>query len=291
MARICILPDRSVFSIGGPEAKSFLQDLLTNNLDLVSPTRAIYTCLLTPQGKYLFDFFLIEHDGAYLAECDKDAAPQLLKRLMFYKLRAAVDLKDLSDSWVAGVAIDDAADEPGAAQSFCGGVRFQDPRLAQLGTRFLIPASKSGDIENEANGEALTPADYDLHRLRLGVPGSDDLLAEKTFPMEANLDVLNAIDFHKGCFVGQEVTSRTYRQGKVRKRTLPLSANETLPPAHSLIMAGDRQAGELLSTRGNIGIGIVRLDRLGEPLATEGLNIDVHFPDWLPKADLEDVET
>ena len=283
MARVCLLPNRSVFQISGPEAKSFLQDLVTNNLDLVSPDNAIYTCLLTPQGKYLFDFFLVEKDGAYLVDCDRDAAPLLLKRLMFYKLRADVQFRDFRDSWSVGSVLDNEVLDAGAARAFKEGVLFQDPRLAALGARFLVPTEKVGEAIKGFSGSTIDAAEYERHRLLLGVPGHEDLQPDKTFPMEANLDALNAIDFHKGCFVGQEVTSRTYRQGKVRKRMLPVTCDSSLPATGTAVMADDRQAGELLSSQGKIGLALVRLDRLDKPLTVDGLHIDTRFPGWLPR--------
>ena len=288
MARVCLLPNRSVFQIVGPEAKSFLQDLLTNNLDLVSPEQAIYTCLLTPQGKYLFDFFLTEKEGAYLVDCDRDAAPLLLKRLMFYKLRADVQLKDLHGSWSVGAVLDDEVSDAGVARTFNDGTLFQDPRLAQLGARFLVPNEKANDTIESFSGSPVDASEYEHHRLTLGVPGHEDLQPDKTFPMEANLDALNAIDFHKGCFVGQEVTSRTYRQGKVRKRMLPVTCEGRLPPIGTPIMADDRQSGELLSSQGNIGLALVRLDRLETPLTADGAPIEPRFPDWLPQPTADD---
>ncbi len=290
MTRHCLLPDRSVFGISGPDAKNFLQDLTTNNLDLLSPTRVIYSCLLTPQGKFLFDFFLLQHEDMYLVDCDKAAAPQLLKRLMFYKLRAAVDLTAPDQSWSVGAVLDGEGNaSPGTATEFCGGLRYQDPRLAAMGERFVVPSARAEEALRDLAGEPIEAGLYDQHRLALGVPSADDLVPEKTFPMEANLDLLHAIDFQKGCFVGQEVTSRTYRQGKVRKRILPINtAEKALPAAGTPVMAGDRQAGELLSARGSIGLALLRLDRLDGPLDVNGLDVDVRFPDWLPAADAAD---
>ena len=287
MTKVCLLPDRVVCKIGGAERQDFLQNLLTNNLECVSSTQAIYTLLQTPQGKYLFDFFVIEHDGHYLVDCDRTAAPVLLKRLMFYKLRADVTLASLGDGWVVGATWDAGSpNQPGTAGPLLGGVQFQDPRLALLGSRFLVPA---GDSD-----AALSPHDtgtaqeYDSHRISLGVPGSADLVSEKTFPMEANLDLLNAIDFQKGCFVGQEVTSRTHRKGQVRKRILPVSASSDLPAAQTPVMAGDRQAGELLSSNGAHGLALLRLDRLSEGLVAEDIELTPAFPDWMPDA-LKDI--
>lgn len=281
MTKVSLLPDRVVCRIGGTERQDFLQNLLTNNLERVSPSLAVYTLLQTPQGKYLFDFFVAEQDGFYLIDCDRQAAPELLKRLMFYKLRADVTLKSLGEEWVVGALWDaDVSGEPGQAEPFHGGVVFADPRLADLGKRFIIPATSAEVALSE--GSTSTPQDYESHRLVSGVPGSQDLIADKTFPMEANLDLLNAIDFQKGCFVGQEVTSRTHRKGQVRKRVVTVTSDTDLPAPHTVVMAGERQAGELLSSRGGHGLALLRLDRLAEPLAAEGVNITPSFPDWMP---------
>ncbi|PCJ69362.1 MAG: hypothetical protein COA62_12180 [Rhodobiaceae bacterium] len=293
MAQACLLPDRAVLQIGGSEAQDFLQNLLSNNLDLISPERAIYTLLLTPQGKYLFDFFLMEKDGAYLVDCDRTVASELLKRLTFYKLRADVSLSNLSQDWAVGVTFDsDAAAEAQPAQSgeatpFHDGIRFHDPRLPALGTRFLVPKNKFEAALAEA-GSPCEPQDYNRFRLSLAIPGADDLIADKTFPLEANLDLLNAIDYQKGCFVGQEVTSRTHRQGKVRKRILCVSSATALPPSGSAIMAGERQAGALLSSSDDKGLALLRLDRLDQTLNVDGTDIEVRFPDWLTNALPED---
>ncbi len=281
MTKVSLLPDRVVCRIGGAERQDFLQNLLTNNLDRVSPAQAGYTLLQTPQGKYLFDFFIVEQNDHYLLDCDRDAAPHLLKRLMFYKLRADVSLESLGEEWAVGAVWDSAsAGEPGAAASFQDGVLFSDPRLAALGQRFLVP---TGSAEaGLALGTSSTPQEYETHRIASGVPGSPDLVADKTFPMEANLDLLNAIDFQKGCFVGQEVTSRTHRKGQVRKRVVTVTGNGDLPPPHTSVMAGERQAGELLSSSGTQGLALLRLDRLGETLKADGVDISPSFPDWMP---------
>eukprot|EP00435_Cladocopium_sp_Y103_P077119 s1_g858.t1 len=269
------------YRIGGSERQDFLQNLLTNNLDRVSPTQAVYTLLQTPQGKYLFDFFVVEQDGHYLIDCDRDTAPELLKRLMFYKLRADVTLESLGEEWVVGAVWEgDDAGEPGKAEPWHGGVLFSDPRLLALGERMMVPVASAETALSV--GSSCSPEDYESHRLALGVPGSQDLIADKTFPMEANLDLLNAIDFQKGCFVGQEVTSRTHRKGQVRKRIVTVSGNGDLPPPHTTIMAGERQAGELLSSSGAQGLALLRLDRLAEPLAADGVDISPSFPAWMP---------
>lgn len=291
MAKASLLPDRAVLEIGGPEARDFLQNLVTNNVDQANPDSAVYTLLLTPQGKYLFDFFLLEQDGRFLADCDSEAAPLLLKRLMFYKLRADVTLKDASADWTVGAHWDaERTAAPVAVSAFNGGWLYGDPRLAALGSRFIVPSGQADAALAASGADQAEPKDYEVYRSSLGVPGPADLIAEKTFPLEANLDLLHAVDYQKGCFIGQEVTSRTHRQGKVRKRILPVSASSALPKAGTAIMAGERQAGELLSRHGPQGLALLRLDRLSEPLDAAGTDIDVQFPDWLPAPEAADGE-
>ncbi|WOF73169.1 folate-binding protein [Parvibaculaceae bacterium PLY_AMNH_Bact1] len=283
MTKVSLLPDRVVCKIGGADAHDFLQNLLTNNLELVSPTRAIYTLLQTPQGKYLFDFFVIEQDGHYLVDCDQGAAPELLKRLMFYKLRADVTLASVGQEWVVGAIWNtETSGEAGLAETFHGGLLLNDPRLADLGQRFMVPTASADAAQSM--GEASTPEDYNAHRISLAVPGALDLTADKTFPMEANLDLLGAIDFQKGCFVGQEVTSRTHRKGQVRKRIVTVTADIDLPAPHTAVMAGERQAGELLSSCGRQGLALLRLDRLDNPLTANEIAVQASLPEWLSDA-------
>ena len=290
MTKVSLLPDRVVCKIGGAERQDFLQNLLTNNLERVSPTQGIYTLLQTPQGKYLFDFFVIEQDGHYLIDCDRDAAPELLKRLMFYKLRTDVTLASMGEEWIVGAVWDtETSGEVGQVDVFHDGLRFNDPRLAGLGQRFMVPAALADAALSI--GEASTPQDYDAHRIALAVPGAQDLIADKTFPMEANLDLLNAIDFQKGCFVGQEVTSRTHRKGQVRKRIVTVRAAADLPAPHTAVMAGERQAGELLSSSGSQGLALLRLDRLDNPLTADEIAVQPSLPSWLSDAATDGTQT
>lgn len=290
MTKVSLLPDRVVCKIGGAERQDFLQNLLTNNLERVSPTLGIYTLLQTPQGKYLFDFFVIEQDEHYLIDCDRDAAPELLKRLMFYKLRTDVTLASMGEEWIVGAVWDiEMSGEVGQVDVFHDGLRFNDPRLADLGQRFMVPAMLADAALSI--GEVSTPQDYDAHRIALAVPGAQDLIADKTFPMEANLDLLNAIDFQKGCFVGQEVTSRTHRKGQVRKRIVTVRAAADLPAPHTAVMAGERQAGELLSSSGSQGLALLRLDRLDNPLTADEIAVQPSLPSWLSDAATDGTQT
>ncbi|MGE0241976.1 MAG: folate-binding protein YgfZ, partial [Parvibaculaceae bacterium] len=182
------LPSRAVISVTGEDAKDFLQNLVTADIDGLKPGQAAYSALLQPQGKILFDFFILAENGRYAIDCSKAQKADLLKRLTFYKLRAKVGLAD-SDEEV-GVA----------AAKPANGLSYTDPRAAQLGARIIGLKGSLAEADQEA---------YRGGRIRLGIADSDeDIGSGELFPHEANLDQLGAVSFKKGCFIGQEVVSR-----------------------------------------------------------------------------------
>lgn len=268
-----ILPERGVLRVGGPEARVFLQNLITNNVDLVDGSRAIYAGLLTPQGKFLFDF-IISADPAsdgLLLDCDGARRVDLVKRLSFYKLRADVAIEDLSDRlkvmaiWGDG----DMAMIEGA---------YADPRLPALGARLIAADPKV------AGAETVTPAVYHAHRIALGVgDAAKDFEPDRTFPLEVNFDEMNGVDFQKGCFVGQEVTSRTKRRGSVRKRLLPCDVIGEMPKPHTPIRSVGREVGTVFSVdlEGARVMALIRLDFLsGAPLEIGDTVLTPHKPSW-----------
>ncbi len=230
------LTSRAVLSLKGEDATPFLQGLVTQDVTGSAPA---FTALLTPQGKILFDFFLIPVEGGYLIDCAASAAPALLKRLMMYKLRAKVAL---------------AAEEGlGVYAGARAGVSYADPRLASLPLRTIAARGAAG------------PADeaYDALRLAQAVPEfGRDFKGEDVFLLDVNYDALKAVSYKKGCFVGQEVTSRMKRKGAIRKRTL--IARGSGLAAGAPVLAGDSAIGEVLSARGGEGLALIRLDRLAE---------------------------
>lgn len=268
-----ILPERGVLRVGGPEARVFLQNLITNNIDLVDSSRAIYAGLLTPQGKFLFDF-IISADPAsdgLLFDCDGARKADLVKRLNFYKLRANVTIEDVSDK-LQVMAIWGDGDVGAVAGAHA------DPRLPALGAR-LIAAEPS-----VAGAEAAIPAEYHAHRIALGVgDAAKDFEPDRTFPLEVNFEEMNGVDFQKGCFVGQEVTSRTKRRGNVRKRLLPCDVIGEMPKPHTPIRSVGREVGTVFSVD-NAGarvLALIRLDFLsGAPLEIGDTVLTAHKPSW-----------
>ncbi|WP_420561116.1 YgfZ/GcvT domain-containing protein [Tepidicaulis sp.] len=281
-SRACLLPERGILRISGPDAHSFLQGLLTQNMDLVSEDCAVYTLMQTPQGKFLFDLFLIKDGDGYLADCEAARAKEILKRLFFYKLRAKVELADQSGNDAVAVLLDEGHESaPGAAEDGLCGVTYVDPRLPALGKRVILPR-ETAELCLRDGGYELTGADaYHEKRMALGVPEAGfELLPEKTFPLEANLDSLHAFDFKKGCFVGQEVASRTKRRGQVRKRILPAEIQgEDLAPGEAVTREG-RTVGEVLSVLGSHALIQIKTAQAAGKLQAGDSVLHIHLPDW-----------
>ncbi|HEX7885563.1 MAG TPA: folate-binding protein YgfZ [Phenylobacterium sp.] len=262
------LQSRSLIALGGPDWRDFLQGLITQDVETVQPGEARFGALLTPQGRLLYDLFVVPHaEGAWL---DVEAAHRdaLIQRLALYRLRAKVEIA--ADPTPVSVLF--GGDPPAGA----GWVR--DPRLPELGWRGYGVAPPAGaTLAGEAEREA--------QKLRLGVPGPADWGTEKTYPIEANFDLLNGIDFRKGCFVGQETTSRMKRRGTIKNRMLPMVFDGPAPPPGAEILNGDLRAGEVLSGAQGRAMALVRLDRaLGAALTVEGRPARVETPAWISPA-------
>ena len=246
------LEDRGVIRITGDDARDFLQGLISNDINNVQPDRTIYAALLTPQGKYLFDFFVAEHNGALLFETERARIPDLIKRLKLYKLRAKADLEDISEDWrVVAVWGENAAEtlaipnDAGSTVPHGQGIAFVDPRLAAAGLRVLLPRGDDLPDFTESTADA-----YDSHRLALGLPdGSRDLILEKSILLESGFDELHGVDWNKGCYMGQELTARTKYRGLIKKRLVPISIDGPLPEPGTLVTAGDKTVGEVRSGR------------------------------------------
>ncbi len=282
MAPICLLPERGVIEVGGPEARAFLQGLITNNMDLVDAGRAIYAALLTPQGKFLFDFFVVQQDDHFLLDCEAARLAELGKRLNFYKLRAKVTIRDASTDFAVAAQLPENAEpgQPGAAHAQDGGVIFTDPRLAAMGARMILPPAALGVYQQ-------TPVE-NYHRLRLALglaDGARDIAVEKYFLLEANFEELNGVDFKKGCYVGQELVSRMKHRGVVRKRLFPVSVEGPCPPPGTPILAAGREVGILHSSQDARALAFLRIAALAPDapaLLCGEARLKLALPAWLP---------
>lgn len=293
-AHFFLAGERGVLAVSGPDRKAFLQGLITNDVEKIAPQRAIHAALLTPQGRYLHDFFMVEDGETLLIDCERARLPELQKKLSMFKLRSKVTLEDQSDRWAVAVIWGDGArealklpGEPGSASAFEGGIAYVDPRLGAMGCRAVLPSDKAAASLSLAG---LTPADqaqWDIHRLALGVPdGSRDLPVEKAFLLESGFDELNGIDWKKGCYMGQELTARTKYRGLVRKRLLPVTVEGAMPAPGTLVMLGEKEAGEMRSGRDGHALAMLRLEMVeaaknAGPLTAGAATVTPHLPAWV----------
>lgn len=276
------LDDRGVVVAEGADTDEFLQGLVTNDMARLGPDNALYAALLTPQGKYLHDFFLLRLGPAVAIECERARVADLMRRLAMYRLRARVSIEDASDRYAVVALFGSGPPRLETARIYA------DPRLGALGWRALMPRDDvDAELEKTASVARGTAADYDGLRLGLGVPdGSRDILVEKSFPLEANFEELNGVDFEKGCYVGQENTTRQKRRGAVRKRLMRVDIEGAPPPPDTDIVFEDKRAGVMRSSGGGAGIALLRLEYAdkardsGEPLRAGAARLTPVKPDW-----------
>lgn len=274
-SNIALLPDRGLIEVAGPDAGEFLQGLITNDIDRAEGQNAVFAAMLTPQGKILFDFFILARgDGIFWLECGKDQASALFKRLSMYKLRAKVTITDRSEEFAFAADWGEASHEPTAIAA------YGDPRFALLGQRLILPAD---DPRITAFDDDLTA--YHQHRIGLVVPEAPaDYQYGESFAHEASFDHLNGVDFTKGCFVGQEVVSRMQHRASIRKRVAMVTATQDLPDDSPPVLVGEVEIGRLGSVAGQRGLALVRIDRVAEArrdgvvLTAGGVPIDVAAP-------------
>src|SRR5262245_34721209 len=259
---------RGLVAVAGEDRTAFLQGLVSNDVRAAAADRAVYAALLTPQGRYLHDFFIAAIGEVLYLDCEAARRDDLRRRLSIYRLRSKVTLADATTEFVVTLlyGADLAArlglnNEPGAARPWEGGTVYVDPRLPERGARAILPRAQAADILARAGLAPGNAEDYDRLRLSLGIPdGSRDLTVEKAILLENGFDELHGIDWQKGCYMGQELTARTKYRGLVRKRLLPVQVEGPLPAAGTSIMLGDKEAGEMRSGSDGHGLALLRLE-------------------------------
>ena len=278
MARYVRLDDRAVLAVSGGDASGFLQGLVTNDVGRLAGGGAIHAALLTPQGKYLFDFLVFARDGAFCLDCEAEARPALAKRLKMYKLRADVAINAALPDPVFALFGDGAEAEAGR---FAGADAFADPRHPALGARVV---GISAEETLRAAGAVEAPrAEYDALRLSHGIPdGRRDLVPEKSFLLENGFDELNGVDFEKGCYVGQEVTARMKHRNLVRKRLVPVRIDGAAPEPGTPVHRDGSEVGEMRSSAGALGLALLRIDAIegGAALRAAAATIRPKKPAW-----------
>ncbi|HEY3814053.1 MAG TPA: folate-binding protein [Caulobacteraceae bacterium] len=263
-SKVARLARRGLVGVSGPDAASFLQGLLTCDVEGLAPGALRFGALLTPQGKFLFDLFVAHSGDSLILDVEAERRDAFIQRLSLYRLRAKVEI----------AAIDGGVWARWGADKHAASPWMQDPRLPALGGRAY------GD---EVESETASEDDYDAWRLSLGVPDpARDCEVDRSFLIEADFDLLHGIDFQKGCFVGQETTSRMKRRGQIRSRTVPITFEGPPPAQGAEILAGDLRAGEVLSGREGRALALVRLDRVeNAELTVDGRSVRVEFPEWM----------
>jgi folate-binding protein YgfZ len=290
-----LLPERGVIALGGAEAVPFLQALISSDLTKITEDRAGYGALLTPQGKFLFDFVILRQRDLLLLDVERERLAALLQRLTLDRLRAKVTLEDASGRLAVAAAIGaevaarfDLPDQPGACRVLADGLACVDPRLARLGVRVVLPPDQLEPRLRQLGLVPLAREPYERMRLASGVPdGSRDLVIERSTLLESGFEELGGVDFAKGCFVGQELTARMKYRGLVRKRLLPVLLKGPRPEPGAIIRLGEREVGEMRSSIDGRGLALLRLDRLAEaaqagpPLVAGETEVVPVKPDWV----------
>jgi folate-binding protein YgfZ len=280
MTKLAALADRSLIQIAGSDWRSFLQGLITQNVEALCDGAMAYGALLTPQGRLLHDMFIWAENGGAILDVDADTREALIAKLLMYRLRSKITITPLEGGVFALFPVEAAgssADQPIGWR--------RDPRLAALGWRAIRDAAPPPDCEI-AELDA-----YHAHRIALGVPDlRRDGLSDKAYPVEADFDLLNGVDFAKGCFVGQETTSRMKRRGLIKTRLTTLSFEGPAPPPGAEVLAAPTaaeaatalRAGEVLSGCEGRALALMRLDRaFGRALSVQGRMVRVSPADWL----------
>ena len=279
--KAAFLTDRGVIKLSGMDARGFLNNLVTSEIEVVAPGIARFSALLTPQGKIITDFLVTEasagHGGGLLIELPRELAASLATKLGFYKLRAKVTVENVSDA-LGVLAIWDG--EPALKPD----LTYPDPRHKALGFRILIPAELAAKTAAVIDAELVDEAAYEAHRIRLGVPrGGVDFAYGDAFPHESNMDRLAGVDFDKGCYVGQEVVSRMQHRGTARTRIVGVVLDGEPPAAGSEIRAADRPIGTMGSSADGRGLALIRTDRATDALDAEAPflagDAPIHFSD------------
>ena len=250
----CILEDRGILFVDGADAKDFLQNIITNDINKVTDTSSCFASLLTPQGKFLFDFIVVKHKKGFFIDCEKIQIDELFKQFSLYKLRSNVQILNLSNEFVVAAlsyekfkSIDGSKDELGFTLKYKEDPILLDPRNKKLGARLVINLEKLYLSLKKLNLKSTKQEEYYNLSFDLGIPQKNtNKLKDKIFGIECNFEELNAIDFKKGCYIGQENTSRIKLRKKLNKRLLPVKIIEGKISEGDSIFNEDAEIGKVL---------------------------------------------
>ncbi|MGL9725534.1 MAG: YgfZ/GcvT domain-containing protein [Wolbachia sp.] len=259
------LPNRGVVVLYGPDTRDFLQGIITNDVNKLSSQQAIYSLLLNPQGKYLYDFFLIEYGKYIFLECENKHLQQLVEKLDLLKTYLRVKIKDVSAPYKVGVLLNVKSIECSNKSQ----VIFQDPRHKSLGMRII----HKDEIEELIEGFA----QYEKVRIQNLVPdGAKDMVQNSSFPLQYLIDKVNGISFNKGCYIGQEVVNRMSRQEVFRRKLFLIEGESTLPNIGTKVIdENNEEVGELRSSIDSIGLTLLNTGKSHVNLYAGGVKVSV----------------
>ena len=289
---VYILDDRAILYINGEDAKEFLQNLISNDINKVNDVNSCFSSLLTPQGKFLYEFIIIKHKSGYLLDCEKPQAEELFKQLSLYKLRSKVEILNLSNEFVVAafshekfLTFDEAKDQPGYTIKYREDPIFLDPRNKNLGARLIINLEKLYlSLKKLDLHDANLKEYYSLsHSLGI-VPKDLNKLKDKLFGIECNFEELNGIDFKKGCYIGQENTARIKLKNKLSKRLFPINVINGKIHEGESIYNNEVEIGKVLIDNDYPFALIKYLDKnFDEKLnfKTKEASISINKPDWI----------
>ena len=290
--KIYILEDRGLLYISGDDTEEFLQNLITNDINNVSETQSCFASLLSPQGKYLFDFIVIKHKQGYFLDCEKKQIDSLFKQLSLYKLRSKIEITNLSNEFVVAVisykkflSLENSKDKQGHTVKFREDTLILDPRSKLLCARLIINLEKLYLSIKKLGLKSSNQSEYNLLSHKLGIPQLETAkLQNKIFGIECNFDELNGIDFKKGCYVGQENTARIKLKNKLSKRLMPLNILKGSLKADDEIFLENEKYGKVLID-GDYPFGIIKFKNDNFDFSNEykcgKAIIKINKPDWL----------
>jgi folate-binding protein YgfZ len=289
---VYILDDRAILYLNGEDAKEFLQNLISNDINKVSETNTCFASLLSPQGKFLYEFIIIKHKSGYLIDCEKSQADELYKQLSIYKLRSKVEILNLSNEFVVAafshekfITFDEAQDVSGFTLKYREDPIFLDPRNKQLGARLIINLEKLYLSLKKLDLHNANLNEYYSFSHKLGIVPKDlNKLQNKLFGIECNYEELNGIDFKKGCYVGQENTARIKLKNKLSKRLLPISAIDGKLTEGESVYYNENEIGKVLIEKEYPFALIKYLDENfngKSDFNTKEASIKIEKPDWI----------
>ncbi len=291
---VITLEDRGFIQLNGVEAKDFLQNIVTNNIEKVTSNSTVFSSILTPQGKYLFEFFILKLEDTYLIECEKEITEEIIKILNYYKLRSKVDFINLNKKYKASVIslekfkeIDNSNLSKGTTINYEEDIIYVDPRNQELGAKIISKIETTQNNIKKLNLNITDKNKYYNKSFKLGIPQINlNRLKDKIFGVENNLDELNGIDFKKGCYVGQENTARIKLRNKLRRRILPVQKITGEISENDIIKYKDAEIGKIMISK-PYSFGLIKVvdpdikEFVNTDLVCGNSKVKIIKPEWI----------